>query len=375
MIPVFRPSVGEEELAALREVFASGWLGLGPKTAAFEAAFAQYVGAKYAVGMNSGTAALHLALGLLNLRREDEVLVPTITFVSTAHAAVYNGATPVFVDVCWDTLCMDIEDLKRKVTDKTKAIVPVHYGGHPCDMEEIKRIAEDRGIAVVEDAAHACGATYKGKRIGSISPLTCFSFHAVKNLCCGEGGMVTTDRAVDQKRLQELRWLGISKDTWQRTEESETYAWQYWVNELGFKAHLSDVAAAIGLVQLKKLEASNGKRRRIVARYDEGFKGIDWIETPPEKPYVQSSWHIYHIKVENRDGMIRHLKAHDIAPGVHYYPIHMHPYYARGTERPRFHCPTAEQVWKRMLSLPMFPDMTDDEIDRVIETVLGFEDK
>lgn len=368
MIPLFKPSLGEEELDALREVFATGWLGLGPKTAEFEQKFADYVGARHAIGLSSCTAALHLSLGLLGLRPGDEVIVPAITFVSTAHAAAYWGAKPVFADVQPDTLCIDVRDVQRKITDRTRAILPVHYGGHPCDMDEIHPVAAFRDITVIEDAAHACGASYKGQKVGTLSPLTCFSFHAIKNLSCGDGGMVTTNDDSCAKRLREWRWMGISKDTWQRTEQGTTYSWHYLVHELGFKAHLNDVAATIGIVQLRKLDAANRRRRDIVARYNEGFRDADWIERPPERDSVQSSWHIYHIKVDDRDGLHRHLMDHDIVSGVHYYPIHLHPYY-RGNGAS---CPVAERAWQRILSLPLFPDMTNVQVDQVIETVLSF---
>ncbi|OGG56510.1 MAG: pyridoxal-5'-phosphate-dependent protein [Candidatus Handelsmanbacteria bacterium RIFCSPLOWO2_12_FULL_64_10] len=368
MIPLFKPSLGEEELDLLREVFQSGWLGLGPRTAEFEGQFADYVGARHAVGLSSCTAALHLSLGLLGLKPGDEVIVPAITFVSTAHAAVYWGARPVFADVQPDTLCIDVKDAQRKITDRTRAILPVHYGGHPCDMDEIHPIAAARGIAVVEDAAHACGASYKGQRVGTLSPLTCFSFHAIKNLSCGDGGMVTTDNEAHATRLREWRWMGISRDTWSRTEQGTTYNWDYAVHELGFKAHLNDIAAAIGLVQLRKLSAANRRRREIAARYNEGLRGTDWIECPPERDGAQSAWHIYHIKVDGRDGLHDYLMDRGITTGVHYRPVHLHPYYQGSGAS----CPVTERVWGRILSLPMFPDMTDAQVDQVIEAVLSF---
>ena len=368
MIPLFKPSLGEEELDALREVFATGWLGLGPRTGEFERQFADYVGAGHAVGVNSCTAALHLSLGLLDLKPGDEVIVPSITFVSTAHAAAYWGAKPVFADVQPDTLCIDLKDVQQKITPRTRAILPVHYAGPPCDMDEIQPFAAARGIAVIEDAAHACGSVYKGQKIGSLSPLTCFSFHAIKNLSCGDGGMVTTNDETLAKRLREWRWMGISKDTWQRTEQGTTYSWHYTVGELGFKAHLNDIAAAIGLVQLRKLDAANRRRREIAVRYDGGFQDADWIERPPERDTVRSAWHIYHIKVDDRDALHHYLTDRDITTGVHYSPIHLHPYY-RGDGAS---CPVAERVSERILSLPMFPDMTDDQVDQVIDAVLSF---
>ncbi len=367
MIPLFKPSLGKEELEALREVFETGWLGLGPKTAEFERKFADFVGAKHAIGLNSCTAALQLSLGLLGIQPGDEVIVPTLTFIATPHAVSFWGAKPVFADVSPDTLCIDVKDFQKKITGRTRAVLPVHYAGHPCDLDEIEPLAAARGITVIEDAAHACGAGYKGRMIGSLSALTCFSFHAVKNLSCGDGGMVTTNDDTYAERLRENRWLGISKNTWQRMEGT-TYQWQYSVNDFGFKAHLNDIAAAIGLAQLEKLNAANRRRQEIVDRYNRGFLGIDWIETPPERVEVQNSWHIYHIQVDDRDGLHAHLNDREIVSGVHYYPSHLQPYYQENGAT----CPVAEVVWKRILSLPLFPDMTDDQTDSVIEAVLSF---
>lgn len=369
MIPVFRPSVSDDEIAAVAEVLRSGWWGLGPKTREFEQAFAAYIGIPHAVALNSGTAALHLALHLLQLGPEDEVLVPTITFVSTAHAAVYEGARPVFVDVCPDTCCMDPEDAARKITPRTRVILPVHYGGHPADLDAIHALAQEHRLAVVEDAAHATGACYKGRRIGSISPLTCFSFHAVKNLACGEGGAITTARDDWESRLRELRWLGISKDTWLRTSEEKVYAWQYWIHELGWKAHMNDIPAAIGLVQLRRLDELNARRRALVRMYQEALQPLDWIDRPVERDGCTSSWHIYHVRVPRRDELLTFLKSREIAPGVHYYPIHMHPMYATRDHA----CPVAERIWQRLLSLPLFPDMTESDIGQVVDALRAFD--
>ncbi len=370
LIPVFRPSITEEEIAAVTEVMRSGWLGLGPKTKEFEDAFKEYLEIPEMVALNSGTAALHLALRVLGIGPGDEVIVPTITFVSTAHVVKYCGADAVFADVDEETLCINPDDVARKITDRTKAVIAVHYGGHPCDMGQLSDMAGAHGFHLIEDAAHACGATYRDEKIGTLSLLTCFSFHAVKNLTCGEGGGVATTNPHFGKKLRELRWLGISKDTFTRSDVERVYAWQYWVNELGYKYHMHDISAAIGIVQLRRLDENNGKRRRIVERYNQAFRSHGWIERPPERDDVRSSWHIYHIKVPARDRLIAHLKRRGIAPGVHYYPIHMHPYYAAHDSQ----CPVAEEIWKRIVSLPLFPDITDEEVERVIDAVISFGD-
>jgi perosamine synthetase len=377
-IQVFKPSLGEEEIEALREIFKTGWIGLGPKTAEFEEKFAAYVGAKYAVGMNSATAALHLAIAAFGIGPGDEVLVPTITFVSDAHVVLYCGATPVFVDVEPDTLCISLEDAQRKITERTRAIIPVHYGGHPCEMDELHGIADRHRLIVIEDASHACGSEYKGRRIGGLSDATCFSFHAVKNLATADGGMVTTDRVEIFRALRQLRWVGIDKSTWDRTEESTmelesgirryaSYGWYYEVHDLGYKYHMNDIAAVIGLVQLSKLEKANARRREIVERYNRAFEGVDWIERPIEKEYVRSALHNYVIKTPYRDKLNLYLKEKGIATGVHYMPIHLQPYY-----RKQFNVtlPVAERIWTQLLTLPLYPDLTDKEVNFVIESIL-----
>jgi perosamine synthetase len=306
---------------------------------------------------------------MLELGEGDEVIVPPITFVSTVHAVEYVGATPVFADVDPETLCMDPADVARKITDRTRCILPVHYGGQPCDMDAIHALTEGREITVVEDAAHAAGASYKGKKVGSISPLTCFSFHAVKNLAMGEGGALACAEAWQDKWLREMRWLGISKDTFTRT--NDVYAWQYFVGRLGWKAHLSDVAACLGREQLKKLDANNARRRAIWQRYGEAFAGLDFITPLTVRPDCESSHHLCVVKLpdlDSRDRMIGHLKERKISPGVHYYPIHMHPYY----QDRQASCPVSERVWQQIISLPVYPDLTEQEQSRVIEAVRSF---
>ncbi len=372
MIPLFRPSIGDREIAAVAEVLRSGWLGLGPKTQAFEEAFAGWVGAEHAVGANSATAALHLSVAALGIGPGDEVLVPAISFVSTSHAIEYTGARPVFVDVDPDTLCMDLDDAEKKLGPRTRAIVPVHFGGRPCDMERLGRLCAERDLFLIEDAAHACGAESGGRRIGSgARPFVCFSFHAVKNLTCGEGGMITTDDAELARRLRELRWMGITRDTWDRTANATVYAWQYWVDSLGFKYHLSDIAAALGLVQLERLPELNHRRREIVAGYREAFGSLDWLRLPPlPAPDTLHAWHLFYVRTQERDKMIAHLKKHGVSPGVHYYPLHLHPYYRR--KYPDVSCPVSEEVWKELLTLPLFPDLSEHELARIHSSVRSF---
>lgn len=370
-IPVLKPSITEEEIQEVVQVLQSGWLGLGPKTKEFEERFASYIGSRFAVALNSGTAALHLAVEALEIGPGDEVIVTPMTFVSSIHAIVYGGATPVFADIDPIHMNIDVNDIARKITDKTKAILVVHLGGHPCEMDGINALAHEHGLYVIEDAAHACGAEYKGKRIGTGDNLTCFSFHAVKNLTCGEGGAITTNNEWYDRFFKEMRWVGISKDTWMRTEEDKVYAWQYWVDKLGYKYHMSDINAAIGLVQLRRLEAMNTRRRELVQQYLTGLKDLAWIELPQEEPDVKSSWHLFQIKLptlEIRNRLINHLKEKDIAPGVHYLPAHMHPLFKQNKAR----VPIASEIWKRILTLPLFADLTDEQMNYILETLHAF---
>jgi perosamine synthetase len=375
-IPVFKPNYDEQELEALRPVLASGWIGLGPKVAEFEQRFAEYVGAKYAVAVNSATAGLHLALAVLGIKPGDEVLVPSLTFVSTVHAVEYLGATPIFCDAEPDTLNMNFDDASSRLTSKTKAVIPVDYGGHSHNVEACYHYLGSRGVAVLTDAAHACGAQYlwsqngktHGAYVGSISSVTVFSFHAVKNLATGDGGMITTNHEDFSERLRRLRWMGIDKSTYDRS--ASTYAWQYDVPELGWRCHMNDITATLGLVQLAKLEKANERRRQIAGMYDAGLEDIDWLDRPVVKPYTRTAQHNYVIKTPCRDGLNLHLKDLNIATGVHYMPVHMMSYY-RGKYGEQ-HLPVTEAVWPTLLTLPVYPSMTEEDVDRVIDGIRSY---
>lgn len=375
VLPVFRPEMGQEEIDAVAEVIKSGWIGLGPKTEEFEKKFSQYVDAGYAIGLNSATAALHLSLLALGIKRGDEVLVPALTFVSTAHAVLYVGAKPIFIDVDEETLCMDSVDLERKITKKSKVIIPVHYGGHPVDLDVIHKIAERNRLFVVEDASHACGSKYKGRMIGGLSDMTCFSFHAVKNLATGDGGMVTTNNKSLAEKIKCLRWVGINKETWEREEKVLTkgyrrYGWHYEVTELGYKYHMNDLTAALGLVQLKKLNRNNRKRNLLAKRYDEMLGGLDFLKTPVVKAWADTARHNYVIRTNYRDKLNLYLKDQMISSGVHYMPIHYHPYYR--SHGYGAHVPVTEKVWKQLLTLPLYPSLSFKDQDRVIQAINDF---
>ena len=369
MIPVFKPSYGEEELEALKEPFKTGWIGLGPKTKEFEKKFAEYIGVKYAVATNSCTAALHLAMKVMRVEGYEVITTP-LTFISTNHAIVYNNGVPVFADIYPDTLNINPDEIKKLITDRTGAIVVVHYGGHPCDMDLINEIAKKHNLVVIEDAAHGCGGEYKGEKIGSLGDIACFSFHAVKNLATADGGMITTDDPEIHSRLLKMRWLGISKDTWTREDKDRKYSWYYSVEEVGYKYHMNDITAALGLVQLKKLDRMNDRRREITEKYNKEFADLDWIETPTLKSYAKSACHNYVIKAEERDRLNIYLQEKEISTGVHYIPNNHYQMY----KNCRGETPVCEEVWTKLLTLPLFPDLTDSEVDMIVEKVRRFKE-
>jgi len=367
MIPIARPSIGEEELAEVRKVFASGWLGMGSVVFDFEEAIKKYLPSKHVIATNTGTSALHIALDALKLKSSDEVIVPSLTFVASVQAIVAAGAKPVFSDVEADTLNIDLKDVKNKITSRTKAIMPVHYGGLPCRMDELLYIRKEKGIRIVEDAAHAFGSVYKGKKIGSFGDITCFSFDPIKNLTCGEGGAVVT---ADDDLAQEIvrkRILGIDKDTWQRYKNQRS--WFYEVVTTGFRYHMSNINAAIGLVQLKKLDKVLEKKRQIVRSYDQAFKGLlstellfrDYRDTAPFN-------YIIKIKGGRRDGLLDYLNKNGIGAGVHYIPNHLQPLFKEF----KTSLPVTERLANEIISLPLYFDMGQDDVDKVIDGVKGF---
>lgn len=366
MIQVFKPDIGDEEVAAVSEVLRSGWLGLGPKTAEFEKRFSAYIGTEAAVGVNSGTSALDLALQLLHISHNHEVIVPTFTFVSTAHVVAYNLATPVFADVDPDTLTISLDDVAAKITPRTRAILPVHYGGRPVDIDALRAVAD--GIPVVEDCAHACGSSLRERKAGSLGDVGCFSFQAVKNLAMGDGGALTLNDPELTARAKRLRWLGIDKGTWDRTEGDRSYWWEYSVDEIGLKCHMNDIAAALGLVQLSRLDAMNARRAEIADSYTTALADVPEVETPPpDGAGSHSSWHIYCIKCERRDDLSVWLQERGISTGVHYKPIHTYRCYGN---RPVL--PVAERVFPRILTLPMYPSLTDADVDEVVSGITSF---
>jgi perosamine synthetase len=366
-IPVQRPFLGSEELQAVERVFESRWLGLGAFTQEFERELRTFLGVEHAVAVSSGTAALHIALDILDLKPEDEVLVPTLTFVATAQAVVMAGATPVFCDVDAGTFNLDVRDAASRITRRTKAVIPVHYGGTACDMDAVCGLAKEAHLKVVEDAAHAFGSTYKGRKIGTLGDLTCFSFDPVKNITCGEGGaVVTNDRDLADKAALR-RVLGITKDTWSRLET--VHPWSYDVAGPGFRYHMSNINAAIGLEQMKRFDAFRERRQAIARRYDEALAGIPGLVL--REQYLHETcpfFYVVRVMDGRRDALMDHLKKADIMTGVHYIPNHLH----RAFAHLRTSLPTAERLGQEILTLPLFYEMTDEQVESVVAAVCRF---
>jgi perosamine synthetase len=373
-IPFHSAAIGDEEAQAAVQVIRSGWLTMGQKTIDFEQMFAAYVGARHAVGVNSCTAGLHLALDAIGLKEGDEVLVPTTTFTASAEVVCYFKAKPVLVDVDRESLCMDPADAERRITSKTRAIIPVHFAGQPCDMDEIQALATRHGMRVIEDAAHSLPASYRGGRVGAISELTAFSFYATKTLTTGEGGMITTDSDELAKRMRMMRLHGIGRDAWKRY--SAAGSWFYEVLDSGFKYNLTDIQSAIGIVQLGKCDQMRYLRAKVAQRYSAAFSAEEALQIPTVASDRESAWHLYVLRLNSdqltigRSEMIEKLKEQGIGTSVHFIPLHMHPFYRDTYGYCEDQFPVATQEYQRYFSLPIFPGMTDDQIDFVIEMVL-----
>jgi dTDP-4-amino-4,6-dideoxygalactose transaminase len=372
-LPFHLPDVGEEEIAGVTAVIQSGWLTTGAKTKQFENEFGAMVGARHAIALNSCTAALHLALEASGVCEGDEVIVPTMTFAATAEVVTYLKAKPVFVDCASDTLNIVPDQVEQAITSKTKAIVPVHFAGHPCEMDAIQTIARGRNLRVIEDAAHALPARYNGKLIGSLSDVTCFSFYATKNITTGEGGMVTTDDPDIATRIRTMSLHGLSRDAWNRYTTQGS--WYYEILYPGFKYNLTDIASAVGLAQLQKCERFWKTRDRLATLYDEGFRDIPEIIRPHVAPSVQHAWHLYVIQIDvdrltiTRNQFIERLQKAGIGCSVHFIPLHLHPYYRNRFGYRPDDFPTANAVFQRIVSLPLYPRMTQYDIERVVRTV------
>ena len=372
-IPFHLPEIGEEEINAVVETLRSGWLTTGLKTKQFEREFAAQIGASHAVALNSCTAALHLALEAVGVSEGDEVIVPTMTFAATAEVVHYCRAAPVLVDCLSDTLNIDVEAIERAITPRTKAIIPVHFAGQPCEMNRILELARARNIKIIEDAAHALPAEFQGKMVGTLGDITCFSFYATKTITTGEGGMATTENAEWAERMRILSLHGISRDAVNRyTPEG---SWYYEICYPGYKYNLTDMASALGIAQLRKCQDFRNIRHRYAIRYNEAFNDIPEIMIPEVKEDIEHAWHLYVIQLDlerlrvDRDQIIDLLKQQGIGTSVHFIPLHLHPYYRNNMYSSSKDFPVANQVFARIISLPIYPKMTDADVQHVIDNL------
>ena len=369
-LPLALPWIGEREKQLVLEALDSGWITSGPKAHALAEGVARLAGARHGLVVNSCTGALHLALAALGVGPGDEVITSAYTFVASANVIEHVGARPVLVDVEPDTLCLDPAAVAAAVTPRTRAIMPVHYAGHPCEMGPLLELARRHGLWLVEDAAHALGASWQGKPVGSIGNVTAFSFYAIKNLTTGEGGAATTDDTSLSERMALLSLHGMSRDAWKRYEASG--AWHYEVTAPGFKYNLSDILAAVGLGQLERFPEFQRRRAQLVARYDALLAEIPEVRRPRARPGVVHAWHLYPVALElerltcDRARLIEELRAENIGTSVHFIPIHFHPYFRAtlGLQPGAF--PVAEDAYRRAVTLPLFPRMTDRDVEDVV---------
>ncbi|MGE4170301.1 MAG: DegT/DnrJ/EryC1/StrS family aminotransferase [Candidatus Margulisiibacteriota bacterium] len=366
-IPFHKAHITEEEVTEVSEAIRSGWLTMGPKTLAFETEFGNAIGAPFNVAVNSATAALHLALKAIGLQAGDEVIIPTTTFIATAEVVTYFNAIPVLCDVEATTHNIDATQIESKITSKTKAIIPVHFAGIPCDMDALLALAKKHGLFVIEDSAHGLPAWYKGQLIGTFGDITCFSFYATKTLAAGEGGMACTSNEAYFKHMKINRLHGISRDAWDRYTLAGS--WAYDVVDNGFKYNMTDLNAGLGLAQLRKLFWMQEERAKIASTYDAAFANTPITPLSVPKDRV-SSHHLYVIKVQNRDEVIEQLKRADIGVSVHFIPVHRHTYYKNTYGYQASDYPVAEAVFEQSLSLPIYPDLSEEDCTRIIQTVL-----
>lgn len=369
VLPYGHQWIDDEDIASVVEVLKSDWITQGPKVEEFEKKIAEYCGAKYAVAVSSGTAALHAACSVAGISKGDEAITSPITFAATANAVAYCGGKPVFADIREDTLNIDVEEIRKKLSPKTKAILPVDFAGHPAELDEINTIAEERNLIVIEDACHALGAEYRGRKIGSLSNMTILSFHPVKHITTGEGGMILTDNEEFYEKLKVFRHHGIVKD------DLDEGPWHYEIYDPGHNFRITDLQCALGISQLKKLDRFVNRRRDIAARYNEAFDEVEEIITPTESADFKAAYHIYVIKIRfellkaGRKEVFEALRAENIGVNVHYMPLHLHPYYQREFGYRKGDYPRAESYYERAITLPIFPKMNDEDIAGVVRAV------
>lgn len=359
--------MGQEELEEVKKVFDFGWLGLGSTVFEFENVLKEYLGAKNVIAVNTGTTALHIALDAFGVGVGDEVIVPSLTFCASIQAITALRAIPVFCEVYPNSLNIDIEDVKNRITPKTKAIMPVHYCGNACNMDVLLDIGKEKNIIIIEDAAHAFGSLYKGRKIGSFGDVTCFSFDPIKNITCGEGGAVVLSDNTIAESIRTKRILGINKDTWHRYRNE--HAWFYEVTTQGYRYHMSNINAAIGIAQFKKFESFIHRKKEIVQKYNDAFMNIDGVKILSWN-LKETSPFTYIIRVLNgaRENLIEFLKKKGVGTGIHYIPNHLQPFFKPFATS----LPITEQIGEEILTLPLYYDMTDEQVSTVIEAVSDF---
>ena len=378
IIPYGHQWIDNKDIKEVIKVLKTNWITQGPKVEKFEKAIAKYCKVKYAIAVSSGTVALHLAYLVASIKKGDEVITTPLTFAATANTIVHCGGRPVFVDIKEDTLNIDPEKIEKKITKKTKAIAPVDFAGHPCDYDKIRKIAKKYNLLIIEDASHALGAKYKRKKIGSFANMTILSFHPVKHITTGEGGMVLTNNKKFYEALKILRHHGIIKkplSSANATTGKEKGSWYYEIESPGYNYRITDFQCALGISQLKKLDKFIKKRREIVERYNKAFKNIKEIVIPKETEHTKSAWHIYVIQFcldklkVSRKKIFEELRKQGIGVQVHYIPLHFQPFYKKKFGYKKGDFPIAEKYYKRAITLPLFPKMMNEEIEKVIEIV------
>lgn len=372
-LPFAAPDITAAELEAVAATLREGWLTTGPRAHAFQRRFAAAVGAPHGVVVNSCTAALHLALEAMGISAGDEVIVPTMTFAATAEVVRYLGAVPILADVRPDDHNIDVEEIERRLTPRTRAVIPVHFAGQPCEMDEIRTVASARGLKIVWDAAHCFPASYRGRNIGEMNDISCFSFYATKTITTGEGGAAVTGDAEWADRMRLMSLHGISRSAWNRY--SERGSWYYEIEAPGYKYNLTDVAAALGLVQLDRADGMRARRAQIAARYSEALDECKTLELPVSKTDRTHAFHLYVVKLRHgvrmsRDEFIDGMKARGIGTSVHFIPLHMHPYYRDCFGYRPGDLPVSRDLYERSVSLPIYSAMSDGDIERVVEAVL-----
>jgi dTDP-4-amino-4,6-dideoxygalactose transaminase len=372
-LPFALPSIGEKEIDEVVETLRSGWLTVGPRTKRFEEMVAVYVGVVRAAALSSCTAGLHLGMKVLGVERGDEVILPALNFIAGPNCAIHLGATPVLVDVDPETLNVTPEILAAAITERTKLIVPVHFGGRPIDIDGIMEVAHSRGIAVLGDAAHAMGADYGGRKVGSVADATSFSFYVTKGITTGEGGSLTSPNADLVDRVGILSLHGMTSGAWNRY--SERGSWFYEVHEPGHKYNMTDIQAALGIHQMEKVDEFRERREEIARAFDSGLRDNDAIGVPASCTSCKHAWHLYPIQLRSellktdRDSFIRSLREEGIGTSVHFIPVHYHGYYSKRLDYGRGSFPVTEEFFERAVSLPIYPSMSDGDVKDVVEAV------